>query len=380
MPAKDRKPVHPTWVEIDLDALAYNFHMVKSIIGRRVQIAGIVKSNAYGHGMVEVSRKLKELGMDMLAVCFVEEGITIRQAGIKGIPILILGGFQPGQGELLVQYDLTPAIYDDHMIEELATIAGKHQTVIPCHLKVDTGLGRLGVHYSEAADFAATMASHKEFKLEGVFSHLSFEEPEHEFTYLQIKRFRHILSQLQARRLSLRHHHLASSAGVLGYPSSWFNMVRPGAILYGSYPAGYSQPYLKQVLSLKTTIMCLKKFPPHTPISYESSYITQRESLIAILPIGYGDGFSRLYSSVNYLLWQGKKVPIVGKICMNFTLVDVTDFTGVKPGDEVVIIGECQGKCLRAADFADPLDILPEEVLCNIDKSLPRLIVEKNKT
>ena len=380
MPAKDRKPVHPTWVEIDLDALAYNFHMVKSIIGPRVQIAGIVKSNAYGHGMVEVSRKLTELGMDLLAVCFVEEGVTIRQAGIRGIPILILGGFQPGQGELLVQYDLTPAIYDDHMIEELTTAAGKHQTVIPCHLKVDTGLGRLGVHYSEAADFAATMASHKEFKLEGVFSHLSFDEPEHEFTYLQIKRFRHILSQLQARRLSPRHHHLASSAGVLGYPSSWFNMVRPGAILYGSYPAGYSQPHLKQVLSLKTTIMCVKNFPPHTPVSYESSYITQRESLIAILPIGYADGFSRLYSSANYLLLHGKKVPIVGKICMNFTLVDVTDFTEVKPGDEVVIIGECQGECLKAADFADPINILPEEVLCNIDKSLPRLIVEKNKT
>ncbi len=380
MPAKEKKPFYPTWVEIDLNALAYNFHMVKSLVGPRVYIAGIVKSNAYGHGMVEVSRKLTELGMDMLAVCFVEEGITIRQAGLKGIPILILGGFQPGQGELLVQYDLTPAVYADHMIEELATVACKHQTVIPCHLKVDTGLGRLGIHHSEAADFACTIASHKELRMEGIFSHLSFDEPEHKFTYLQIERFSKALSQLQARSFSPRYRHLASSAGVLGYPSSWFNMVRPGAILYGSYPTGYSQPHLKQVLSLKTTIMCLKKFPPHTPISYESSYITKRESLIAILPIGYGDGFSRLYSSVNYLLWQGKKVPIVGKICMNFTLVDVTDFTGVKPGDEVVIIGECQGEYLRAADFADPLNILPEEVLCNIDKSLPRFIVEKNKT
>ncbi len=380
MPAKERNPFYATWVEIDLDALAYNFHTVKSIVGPRVHIAGIVKSNAYGHGMVEVSRKFTELGMDMLAVCFVEEGVTIRQAGIRGVPILILGGFQPGQGELLAKYDLTPAVYDHPMIEELATVAGKHQTAIPCHLKVDTGLGRLGVHYSEAADFAATIASHKELRLEGIFSHLSFEEPEHEFTYLQIERLRQVLSQLKSRRLSPRYHHLASSAGVLGYPSSWFNMIRPGAILYGSYPAGYSQPYFKQVLSLKTTIMCLKNFPPHTPVSYESSYITQRESLIAILPIGYGDGFSRLYSSVNYLLWQGKRVPIIGKICMNFTLLDMTDFAGVKRGDEVVIIGECHGDCLRAADFADPINILPEEVLCNIDKSLPRLILEKNKT
>ena len=380
MPATDIKPFHPTWVEIGLDALAHNFKMVKSIVGSGVRIAGTVKSNAYGHGIVEASRKLKELGMDMLAVSFVEEGITIRQAGIMGIPILILGGFQPGQGGLLVQYDLTPAVYADHMVEELVTVASKHQTIIPCHLKVDTGLGRLGVHYCAAADFASSIASHKELKLEGVFSHLSFEEPEHVFTYLQIERFRKVLSQLQACHLSPQYCHLANSAGVLGYPSSWFNMVRPGTILYGNYPAGYSQPQFKQVLSLKTTIMSLKKFPPNTPISYESCYITQRDSLIAILPIGYGDGFSRLYSSIGYLLLQGKKAPIIGKICMNFTLIDVTDFTGVKLGDEVVIIGECQGECIRAVDFARPLKIHPEEVLCNIDRSLPRLILEKNKT
>jgi len=157
-------------------------------------------------------------------------------------------------------------------------------------------------------------------------------------------------------------------------------MVRPGTILYGNYPAGYSQPQFKPVLSIKTTIMSLRKFPPNTPISYDCSYITQRESLIAILPIGYGDGISRLYSSIGYLLLQGKKAPIIGKICMNFTLIDVTDFKGVKMGDEVVIIGECQGECLRAIDFARPLNILQEEVLCHINKSLPRLILEKDKT
>lgn len=380
MPPKNTKPFRYTWVEVDLDALAHNFKMVTSIVGPRVKIVGVVKSNAYGHGIEEVSRKLNELGVEMLAVSFVEEGITIRQAGIIGIPILIMGGFQRGQGELLVRYDLTPAVYVDHMVEELVTVASKHQTGIPCHLKVDTGLGRLGVPYTEAANFASTIASQKELKMEGVFSHLSFEVPDHEFNYLQIERFRQVFSQLQERHLSPPYCHLAGSAGVLGYPSSWFSMVRPGTILYGNYPAGYSQPQFKPVLSIKTTIMSLRKFPPNTPISYDCSYITQRESLIAILPIGYGDGISRLYSSIGYLLLQGKKAPIIGKICMNFTLIDVTDFKGVKMGDEVVIIGECQGECLRAIDFARPLNILQEEVLCHINKSLPRLILEKDKT
>ena len=380
MPAEDIKPFHSTWVEIDLDALAHNYKIVKSIVGRQVMIGVVVKSNAYGHGIVEVSRKLKELGVDMLAVAFVEEGITIRQAGIAGIPILVMGRVQPGQGEFLVRYNLTPAVYADYIAEELVTVALKYQTVIPCHLKVDTGLGRLGVPYNEAADLASTIASQKGLRLEGVFSHLSFEEPEHEFTYLQIERFSQVLSQLQARRISPRYRHLANSAGVLGYPSSWFNMVRPGTILYGNYPAGYSQPQFKPVLSLKTTIMYLRRVPPHTPISYDSSYITQRESLIAILPIGYGDGISRLYSSVGYLLLQGKKAPIIGKICMNFTIIDVTDFKGVKLGDEVVVIGESQGECLRPVDFARPLNIAQEEILCHIDKNLPRLILQKDKS
>ena len=380
MPPQHTKPFHPTWVEIDLDALAHNFKVVKSIVGPGVMIAAVVKSNAYGHGIVEVSRKLTELGVDMLAVAFVEEGITIRQAGITEVPILIMGGVPPVQGELLVPYNLIPAVYADYMVDELATLASKHETVIPCHLKVDTGLGRLGIPHPEAADFASFIASQKGPRLEGVFSHLSFEEPEHEFTYLQIERFRQVLSQLQARHLSPRYHHLANSAGVLGYPSSWFNMVRPGTIFYGNYPSGYSQPLFKPVLSLKTTIMSLKKFPPHTPIGYDSAYVTQRDSLIAILPVGYGDGISRLYSSIGYLLLQGKKAPIIGKICMNFTLIDVTDLKGVEVGDEVVIIGESGGECLRAVDFARPLNILPEEVHCHIDKSLPRIIIERDKT
>ena len=380
MPPQDTKPFHPTWVEIDLDALAHNFKVVKSIVGPGVKIAAVVKSNAYGHGIVEVSRKLTELGVDMLAVAFVEEGITIRQNGITGIPILVMGGVQPVQGEVLVPYNLIPAVYDDYMVDELATLASKHETVIPCHLKVDTGLGRLGIPHPEAADFASNIASQRGLRLEGVFSHLSFEEPKHEFTYLQIERFRQVLSQLQAHHLSPRYRHLANSAGVLGYPSSWFNMVRPGTIVYGNYPSGYSKPLFKPVLSLKTTVMSLKKFPPHTPIGYDSAYVTQRDSLIAILPVGYGDGISRLYSSIGYLLLQGKKAPIIGKICMNFTLIDVTDFQGVKVGDEVVIIGESGGECLRAVDFARPLNILPEEVHCHIDKSLPRIIIERDKT
>jgi alanine racemase len=366
--------LRPAWVEIDLRLMEENLQLIRKHIGKKIKIIPVVKADAYGHGIIPVSRKLESLDVTMLGVSFLDEGLALRQEGIT-MPILVMSGFNDEQANLLAKNSLTPAIFNLHMAQDLAREAAALGTVLPYHLKVDTGLGRFGAPYEQAVALAKKLQGIKGIWLEGIFSHLSFEPPGNEFNNTQIERFQTVILQLKEMGLNPPFIHMANSAGVIAYPESWFNCVRPGTIVSGNLPAGCSFP-VKPILSFKTRIVLLREFPPDTPVSYEASFITQRYSTIAFLPVGYSDGFNRLLSDRGEVLIRGRRVPIAGKICMNFTLIDVTDLPKVEVGDEVVIIGESGVENITAMDLAKKLRTLPEEVLLRIDKGLNRMYIE----
>lgn len=366
--------LRPAWIEIDLRLMEENLQLIRNHIGKERKIIPVVKADAYGHGIIPVSRKLESLDVTMLGVSFLEEGLTLRQEGIT-MPILVMSGFNNEQANLLAKNRLTPAIFNLRMAQLLAREAAELNTVLPYHLKVDTGLGRFGAPYEQAVELAKKFQGIKGIWLEGIFSHLSFEPPGNEFNNTQIERFQTVILQLKEMGINPPLIHMANSAGVIAYPESWFNCVRPGTIVSGNLPAGCSFP-VTPILSFKTRIVLLREFPPDTPVSYEASFITKRYSTIAFLPVGYSDGFNRLLSNGGEVLIRGKRVPIAGKICMNFTLIDVTDLPKVEVGDEVVIIGESGVENITAMDLAKKLRTLPEEVLLRIDKGLNRMYIE----
>lgn len=366
--------LRPAWVEIDLRLMEENLQIIKNHIGEGKKIIPVVKADAYGHGIIPVSRKLQTLGVHMLAVSFIEEGLILRREGIA-IPILVMTGLPLGQAHLFAENQLIPTIFNLPMAEELAQEAKKLARILPYHFKVDTGLGRFGVPYQQAADLALELQEIRGIKMEGMFSHLSFEPPGNEFNLMQIERFQQVINQLEAKGIKPPLIHMANSSGVIAYPQSWFNCVRPGTIVTGNLPAGCTFP-VKPIFSLKTKIVFIRSFPPDTPVSYEATFITKRDTTIGFLPIGYSDGFNRLLSEGGEVLIKGRRVPIAGKICMNFTLVDVTDLPQVKVGDKVVIIGRSGEECITPRELADKLKTLPEEVLLRIDKGLSRLYLK----
>ena len=366
------------YAEVNLDHLAGNFTAIKKRVGKEVKMAPLVKAEAYGHGMVEVARKLASLGADMLGVFSVAEGAILREEGM-GLPILVLSGFWLEEAEAVVHYGLTPAVYNLEMAEALSREGGRLGKKVSCHIKVDTGLNRLGVDFSQAAELALKVASLPNIEVEGIFSHFVFDEPGNEVDEEQIRRFRRVLSQLEERGMRVPLVHMANSNGVVSYPNSWFNMVRPGKLLYGCPPKGGVIPGIKPVLSVKSRVFSLRGVPPLTPLSYSHTYKTERASIIATLPIGYADGLSRLLSSNGEVIIRGRRAPIVGVVCMDYVLVDVTDIPGVKVGDEVTILGRDGDEEITAREIAERMGVVLEEVLCHLGSSLPRVYVAEGK-
>jgi alanine racemase len=374
---KERVPVN--YAEVNLDHLADNFHAIKRRVGDKVKMAPLVKAEAYGHGMIEAARIFQSIGADMLGVISVVEGVALREQGIDR-PILVLSGFWLEEARAVVQYRLTPAVYDLGMAEALSRAAADlTKDSVPCHIKVDTGLNRLGVPFVEAAELTVKVSSLPNIEVEGIFSHFIFDEPAKEENYHQLKRFRRVLAGLIERGMKIPVRHMANSNGVLSYPDSWFDMVRPGKLVYGCPPKGTSLPGTKPVFSVKSSVFSLRGVPPLTPLSYNHTYKTRRDSVIATLPIGYADGLSRLLSSNGEVLIRGKRAPIVGVVCMNYVLLDVTDIPEAKVGDEVTILGRDGDEEITARDLAERLGVVPEEVLCRLGASLPRVYVEGGK-
>ena len=367
-PATDR----PTAALIDLEALSHNYGEVTSRIGGR-KVLAVVKAQAYGHGAVAVSRKLVELGVDMLGVALVEEGLELRSAGIT-TPVLVMGPVRREQAGVIVKARLTPVVFTTQMAEALAqAAAGKR---VPVHVKVDTGMGRIGLPPEDAVSFIRDVAAMPGLTVEGIMTHFADADlKDKQFASAQLDRFEHLVRSLDAAGIPVPLRHAANSAAVLEYDRALLTMVRPGLMLYGYDPLerrGGSD--LRPVLSLVTGIAYLKKVPAGVPISYGRTFVTKRESVIATVPIGYADGYSRGLSNRGEALVRGRRVPVVGRVCMDMTMLDVTEVTGVADGDEVALIGGQGQERITADDLAERTGTIAYEVLCGIGARVPRII------
>ena len=368
----------PTWAEIDLDNLVHNFRVMKEAVGPQVAIMAAVKADAYGHGAKECALALERAGAEWFGVALVEEGVELRQAGVSR-PILCLGGFWENQEGVLAAHDLTPVVYS---LDRLARLDGLGRRV-DYHLKVDTGMGRLGVPYSELGTFLDGAARFTNAKLDGVMTHFaSADDPEKvEFTRRQAQAFESAVEQVRARGHSPRWVHQANSAATHALAGGRANLVRLGGVLYGLW-RDVTNPAIppldwRAVLSLHTRIILLKPVPAGTPLGYGCTFVTRRPSLIATLAIGYEDGLRRALSNRGHVLVRGRRAPIVGRISMDLTIVDVTEVEGAAGGDEVVLIGRQGESEITAEDLAEQAGTISYELTCGISRRVPRVYVSR---
>jgi alanine racemase len=369
----------PTWAAISLSSLAHNYRTLKRHVGERVQLMAVVKANAYGHGAIECARALEETGADWFGVALVEEGVALRRAGVHR-PIFCLGGFWRGQGEAVVAYELTPALFSLPAAEELDARARAQGRTVSFHLKVDTGMGRLGIPVAEVAPFARALSQFKNLRFDGLLTHFAEADAlESDYTEIQIEQYCEALHALHELGIHPTYQHLANSAGIHAHRSAWGNLARAGATLYGlvrDVLAPIPEPFAVQpVMSLHSRVVFLKSVPAGTSLGYGRTFVTERESRIATLPIGYADGLRRALSNQGNVIIRGQLAPIVGRVSMDLTLIDVTEAPEVAMGDEAVLIGERDGLRISAEDIAEQCDTISYEVVCGISARVPRVYV-----
>jgi len=361
----------PTWAEVNLNNLTFNFKQIKKLIEPQTKVMACVKSDAYGHGLVAIAKKLQALNADFLGVATLEEAITLRKARIS-LPILILGLIQKKDIKLLFKYRLRPTVCSEDLAYALNKKAARKNSPFRIHIKIDTGMGRIGLLYKEASGFIKKIHKLKFINIEGVFTHLACADINRAFTLHQIKIFGELISELNNEGIHIPLLHAANSMGIIGYKESHFNMVRPGLVLYGLYPKESLDIKLKPVLSLKTEVIYLKRVPKKSGISYGHTYITKKDANIATLPIGYGDGYPRSLSNKAPVLIRGKRFKISGRVCMDQVMVDVGD-SSVKLGDEVLLIGSQGKNKITTEELANLAGTIPYEIVCGLGNRIPKI-------
>ena len=378
------KLLRPTWVEISLSRLRRNFQRIQELAGAR-KVMAVIKADAYGHGAVPVAKCLAECKVDWFGVATVEEALEIRGAGIQQ-PILLLGGLYMSDPAHLIEYRLTPSISSTMRLDTYAECARRYGWPIEFHLKVDSGLGRLGLPRDRVAAF---VDHYRELggllQLKGLFTHLaSAEDLVAAQTEEQAERFTAALEQLRGLQIEPEWIHVSNSAALLTGRTFPENLVRIGALLYGyCMPLVVSPgqelpkvPDFEPVLSFKSRIVYMKDVPSGTPIGYSAAFYTRRPSRIATVPVGYADGLSHALSNRGYAIVHGRRARIVGSISMDLSLLDVTDVPGTNIGDEVMLMGQSDQASITAVEIAQLLDTVPYEVLCSIGKRVPRLYMD----
>ena len=361
----------PTRVVVDLDAIAHNV----DAIGRRtgVPVMAVVKANAYGHGLVPVARHLEALGVAQLGVAFLEEGIALRQAGVR-IPILVMGGIFGPQAGQFIAHDLeaTVSSFDKlRQVEAAAEAAGRKAVV---HLKIDTGMERIGVHSYSAGPFIEAAVASRWCTIKGVYSHLACaDDPASPMTALQVERFAEACAHFERLGAPMPLRHLANSGGVLHFPDTWLDMVRPGIIVYGVLPdpASRATLALRPALSLLSQVVYFKVVKAGRPVSYGATWTPARDTRVVTVPIGYGDGWPRALSSRGEVLVRGLRYPMVGRVCMDQFMVDIGDGSAFNE-DEVVLVGRQGDASIRIEDVAVTAGTIPYEILTGLNLRIPR--------
>ena len=372
-----------TWIEVDLNAIEYNLKAIKSMVGSGTKILAIVKADAYGHGAVKVSQALEQNGIDMLGVAFPGEGIELRKNNIN-IPILILNPVISEQIEDVIKYSLRVTVNSLDIANEISITAKRNHRNIRIHVEIDTGMGGAGVCPDKALPFIKALLLIENLEIEGVFTHFnSSEEKDKSFTYEQNKKFKEVIKQLENEKISIPLIHAANSAAILDIPDSYFNMVRPGLILYGIFPSNYVSRNidLKQAMSFKTKIINLKQLEPGSVIGYGRTFEILQQTTVATIPVGYKDGFNRGFSSLGEVLVNGIRVPIIGRICMDRCFIDVTNLPDVEIGNEVILLGNQGNETISIESAAKLIGTIPYEVVCNVGtKTLKKMYKHYGET
>ena len=372
-----------TWAEVDLDAIAHNMREIRKITNPSSQIMAVVKADAYGHGFLEVTRTLLENGADRLAVAVLQEGKQLRSRGVT-VPILILGASGNDSIEDLINFDITPSVFTYEFAKALSYEAERKEKVTKIHIKIDTGMSRIGYlagdDNEEIADEIIKISRLPYIEIEGIFSHFAAsDEYDASYTHLQFDRFTDVCRRLESKGLNIPIKHICNSAGIMMYPEMHLDMVRPGVILYGMYPSDEvdkSRLDLIPAMTLKSTITHVKEVEAGRGVSYGREYITNGVTKIATVPIGYADGYLRRLAKEGKMLVNGVKVPIIGRICMDQCMIDVTNVNNTDRGDEVIIFGR---EGVTIDDLAKWLDTINYEVACVIGKRIPRIYTKNGK-
>ena len=376
--------MRPTWAEISLSTLAKNYRIGAGHVGPGVTPCCVIKCDAYGHGVIESARALEEAGAVFLGVTSTEEGIAVREAGVR-LPILVMTGFWRGEEEALLRHELIPAIATEEHIEELERAAAKLglSERVEVHLKIDTGMSRLGVPLAELPALAARIAASKAIELQGVFSHLSESEIlASKVVERQRAKFEAAVAVLKAAGLDPKYRHLANTAATVAQPEAWNNMVRPGLALYGynlkCEGPGAEAAHLpvRPVLTWKTRIIAMREIAAGTAVGYNGRWVAKRPTRLAVIPVGYGDGLNRQLSSKGQVILRDCYAPIAGNVSMDLTMIDVTDIPGSAIGDEALLIGSSEHCSIGADDQARLAGTIVYEILCGLSPRVPRVYVE----
>lgn len=372
------------WAEINLDNIAHNVCEIKKITNKNTEIMGVVKADAYGHGVMEAAKTLLDNGVTRLAVSMLDEAIQLRNNGIK-VPILVLSYTDPARASEIIQNGITQTVFSYDLAEALSMAASKLKKSVKIHVKVDTGMTRVGFMpgYSAVKNIVR-ISKLPGIVIEGLFTHFATaDEADKSCTYMQFERFMSICSELGRIGVHLPVKHVCNSAALIEFPEMHLDMVRPGIILYGLYPSlevDRTKIDLKPAMTLKANVILLKDVEKGTGISYGRIFTTKRESRIATIPIGYADGYSRLLNGKARVLINGQLAPVVGRICMDQCMIDVTDINGeMHVGDEAVLFGRQGDKEITIEEVASNMGTVNYEVVCVVGKRIPRAYIKDNK-
>ncbi len=366
--------IRPTRVIVDLGAIAHNIRVLKNHIGHHVRLMAVVKADAYGHGAVPVAGAALSSGVDWLGVALVEEGIRLRRAGLSA-PVLILSGAIPQAADQIVRHNLTASVFTWESVLAMNQAAEAYGRKVPIHIKVDTGMGRIGLDPRNVLPFLEGMRPLRHLFVEGIFSHFASADARAKVSALrQLTEFKNLIASLDAQRIKIPLKHIANSAATIDMPESHMDMVRSGISIYGLYPSREVNASLGLVpaMTMATGILFIKEIPEGTPVSYGHTFVTHRRSRIATLPVGYGDGYPRLLSNQSRVLVCGMRAPVVGRICMDMTMIDVTDVPHARVGDEVILFGNQSGSEIGIDEIAEMAGTINYEITCGITKRVPR--------
>lgn len=372
-----------TWAEVDLDAIAQNMKEIRRITDPHAKVMAVVKADAYGHGFLEITKTLLENGADCLAVALLEEAKQIRRRHIE-VPILILGGTDPDAVDDLIDFDIMATVFSYDFAKTLSYAAEKKNKTAKIHIKIDTGMSRVGLvageENSEVVREIQRIADLPNLEIDGIFSHFATsDEEDSSYTNLQFERFMDIISLLEEKGIHIPTKHICNSAAIMMYPNMHLDMVRPGVILYGLYPSDEvdtSRLDLRPAMTLKARISMVKEIEKGRGVSYGKEYITDKTTKIATVPIGYADGYLRKLAGKAKMIVSGTCVPVIGRICMDQCMIDVTNVHNINTGDEVIIFGADK---ITIDDVAKWLETINYEVACVIGKRIPRIYTREGK-